>query len=361
MPFPRESSEPFQLDSDKIGSVKPTLGEVQGYQLKPEELKNVFGINPDYFGKIPKHIVIPVLHGRHYIEDWYRVTGYLYEVEPKEWVPVISHGKTMPASAFKTTYVREEEKMSQTDFNAGTEAEVSIEAGGSYYGVTAKVKSDTTLSFKYSQSTTTKESLTTKGVSGNEPIYQLFLYPILKGKAVRRQRVDYTINNSSKELKWMESEGHFWKDREVSDERLADVRKLAFHPVPMEGNGLPEKGYILPLPWFEGDELKYTTLMSRESWEDWYIYDKESPWEHCDKQISVASPHNGVAFQSMSTWTTLVSLLTFPLVQDGTENKSSKTVLTINTASIERLKGYYLYSVGLKESGELGEERGRVK
>ncbi|KAF7587900.1 hypothetical protein BBP40_006606 [Aspergillus hancockii] len=308
MPFDRTGTSPFQVDPDRIGYVKPTLGEVEGYALRNEDLHRVFGINPEYFGKLPKHLIVPILEGRWYTENWYHVTGYLYEIEPKEWVPVVSHGDTMAASTFKSTYIREEEKVTETKFNAGTSAEISIEAGGSYYGVTASVKSTSELSFRYSQSTTTKETLTTKGVSGNEPVHQLFLYPTLKGKAVRRQRIDYTLNDSSAELKWTPRsyDKGYWDERWVDDGRLGEVRKLAFHPVPMEGNGLPNKGYILPLPWFSASGLEYTTIMSRSSWRDWYVYD--IPWESCDKTISIAAPKNDVAFRPMSTWTTLPPL-----------------------------------------------------
>ncbi|KAJ6012596.1 hypothetical protein N7522_002951 [Penicillium canescens] len=309
MPFDRTGSEPFELDQAKIGQVKPRLGEVEGYDLNKSELKDVFGIQQDHFGKLPKTIIIPVLQGRFFTEAWYHVTGYLYEVEPEEWVPVVSHKSTMPASNFKTTYVRKEEKISETEFNAGTSAEISIEAGGSYLGVTASVKSNSEIAFKYKQSSTTTETLETKGMSGNEPIHQLCVYPILKGKAIRRQRIDYTINNDSNELKWTEAshgEG-YWEAREVSDARLNEFRKSQFHPVPMVGNGLPSKGYILPLPWFEGNTLNFTTLMSRQSWENWYVYDK-FPWESCNKPISIAAPNNGVAFGPMATWTTLPPL-----------------------------------------------------
>ncbi|RYP15730.1 hypothetical protein DL765_005532 [Monosporascus sp. GIB2] len=96
---------------------------------------------------------------------------------PQAWVPKVAHGETMPAAHVKTTYTKEQETITETKFNASTSAEVTIEARGSYYGITASVKSSNELSFKYSSSTMRKESLEIKGTSGNVPIHQLSIYP----------------------------------------------------------------------------------------------------------------------------------------------------------------------------------------
>ncbi|EOD52693.1 hypothetical protein UCRNP2_512 [Neofusicoccum parvum UCRNP2] len=309
MGFDRTGSAPFQFNANRLGTIKPYLAEPEGIDLSTDELKLVFGIQEQYFAKLPKRIVIPVLEGRWYTEHWYSTTGYLYVVEPEAWVPQVSHGDTMPASAFKTTYVREEETITETKFNAGTSAEVSIEAGGTFYGVTANVKSTSDISFRYSSSTTTKESLETTGTSGNAPIHQLFVYPKLRCKVIRKQRIDYTINDSSEELKWTGDSyrNGYWGERWVSDKRLGRVRNLGLHPVPMDGNGLGHKAYVLPIPELTdgGDDIDVTTIMSRQGWVDWYVYDID--WEEVedDETIDLAAPRNGVAFRPMTTWTTL--------------------------------------------------------
>ncbi|KAL1617879.1 hypothetical protein SLS56_010801 [Neofusicoccum ribis] len=309
MGFDRTGSAPFQFNANRLGTIKPYLAEPEGIDLSTDELKLVFGIQEQYFAKLPKRMVIPVLEGRWYTEHWHSTTGYLYVVEPEAWVPQVSHGDTMPASAFKTTYVREEETITETKFNAGTSAEVSIEAGGTFYGVTANVKSTSDISFRYSSSTTTKESLETTGTSGNAPIHQLFVYPKLRCKVIRKQRIDYTINDSSEELKWTGDSyrNGYWGERWVSDKRLGRVRNLGLHPVPMDGNGLGHKAYVLPIPELTdgGDDIDVTTIMSRQGWVDWYVYDID--WEEVedDETIDLAAPRNGVAFRPMTTWTTL--------------------------------------------------------
>ncbi|RYP04485.1 hypothetical protein DL764_004424 [Monosporascus ibericus] len=73
----------------------------------------------------------------------------------------------MPASQFQKTYTEEQETIAEA--NASTSAEVTVEAGGSYYGITASVKSSNELSFKYSSSTTTKESLENQGTAATCP------------------------------------------------------------------------------------------------------------------------------------------------------------------------------------------------
>ncbi|RYP85961.1 hypothetical protein DL770_004974 [Monosporascus sp. CRB-9-2] len=306
MPFDRTGSEPFSFDPNKLGTVKPSLADPEGYALSVDELESIFGIKARYFANLPRRLVVPVLQGGWHTENWYSTKGYLYVVEPQAWVPKVAHGETMPASQFKTTYTREQETITETKFNASTSAEVKIEAGGSYYGITASVKSSNELSFKYSSSTTTKETLETKGIGGNVPIHQLFVYPTIRCKVIKKQRIDYTINDKSAELKWTPDSYNagYWDNRWVSDERLSDVKKLQFHPVPMEGNGLGNKAYILPLPILTADnDIDVTTIMSRKGWVDWYVYDV--PWSSADQTIDLAAPRNDVAFRAMTTWTTL--------------------------------------------------------
>ena len=76
----------------------------------------------------------------------------------------------------------------------------------------------------------------------------------------------------------------------------------------MEGNGLPDKCSILPVPKaLENGELEITTLLTRTGWDYWLRYDL--PWvsELQNKTITIAAPRNDGAFQPMSTWTTIVS------------------------------------------------------
>lgn len=145
MPFDRTGSQPFEFDPAKLSTVQPVLAEAEGYALSPKELASVFGIQAQYFGKLPKRMVVPVLTGRWYVDKWYHTTGYLYVLEPVAWVAQVSHTETLPASAFKTTTTRKTETISQTKFNAGTSAEVNFEGGGTYLGVTASVKSSSNI------------------------------------------------------------------------------------------------------------------------------------------------------------------------------------------------------------------------
>lgn len=309
-----KGTAPFTFNPSKLGHVEPGLGDPEGQKLNKEDLKAIFGIDGDYFGKLPKRIITPVLRGQWKTENWYSVKGYLYVLEPQIWVPVMSHGKTLPASSFKTTFTSEEETISSSSFNAGTQAELTVEAGGTYFGVTANVKSSSDISFKYQTSTTVKEKLSTEGASGAIPIHQLFVYPVLRCKVIKRQRIDYTINDSSAELKWGSHsyDAGFWDERWVDATRTQELSQLIHHPVPMEGNGLGHKAYMLPIPTLDDDgELDVTTIFSRQAWIDWYHYDVD--WETEDQfgeeTIDLAAPQNDVAFRPMSTWTTIVSSL----------------------------------------------------
>jgi hypothetical protein len=300
---------PVQFDSSKVKTVKPRLAEARGYHLSQHQLQTIFGINGSRFVDIPGRMVIPVLEGRWYTEKWYMTTGYLYLVEPQAWIPQTLHGSTLPVSKFKTEHTTEARSVSETNFNAGTSASLDIEAGGSYYGVTAGVKSSSSVEFKASTSSTVTNASTTTGSTGDLPVRELMVYPILQCKVIKKQRIEYTINDESSELKWGNSyEDGFWNERNVPDTRLNEVKKLAYHPVPMSGGGLGEKAYLLPVPQVTSNgDVEVTTLLSRQGWTDWYHYDVA--WEDGnDMTIEVAVPNNSVAFRPMATWTILVSL-----------------------------------------------------
>lgn len=55
-------------------------------------------------------------------------------------------------------------------------------------------------------------------MSGDTPNHPLFVCPLLKGKAVKRQRIGYTINDNSAALEWTPKsyESGFWDERWVS-------------------------------------------------------------------------------------------------------------------------------------------------
>ncbi|PGH26584.1 hypothetical protein AJ80_01713 [Polytolypa hystricis UAMH7299] len=300
-------SGPLTFDDSKVGTIKIPMVASSGYDLSPTELKKIFGIDAARFGSLPKRIVVPVLEGSWYTEQWYSVTGWLYILEPSAWVPQVSHGRTEAVSKFKKEYTKEVKSVSETKFNASTSASLEIEAGGSYMGITASLKSSNEIKFEVSKSTTVDETLKTSGKVGDVPVHELFVYPNLRCKVVKKQRIDYTINNSSEELKWTPDsyrEG-YWGERWVGDSNLGSLKKLAWHPVPMSGNGLAGKAYILPTPQNAANgDVEITTVMSRQGWKDWYHYDV--PWQTAtDQTITLAVPNNTIAFQPTGTWAVL--------------------------------------------------------
>ncbi|KAK5991606.1 hypothetical protein PT974_09891 [Cladobotryum mycophilum] len=308
--FHRRGPEPFHFDDSKLGTVVPVLGEIEGYNVNITNLHDIFGINATNFGKVPKRMVVPALKGRHTVENWYETSGYLYVVEPEAWIPEILLLNNLPASKFITQHEKESETITETKFNAGTSAELTISARASYFGVTAEAKSHSSMSFQYTKSTTTKETLKTTGKTGDQPVYQLALYPLLKCKVIKRQRIEYTINDSSEEIKWgtHSYEKWFWDNHYVNPNRLDEVEKATLHPVPMEGNGLGNKAYMLPVPQLtKSGELDVLTLLTRTGWKGWYRYDAHE-WENVNMEITVAAPDNHVAFRPAMTWTTLPPL-----------------------------------------------------
>lgn len=316
MGFDRTGTEPISFDPDTIGTVKPTLAETDGEGLSPKELLDIFGIDANRFGKLPKRFVVPQLRGHHFVEQWYLTEGDLFLVEPVAWVPKVSLLDVLPASEFKTEFTFKHETIEESKFNAGASAELNIKAGGTYFGITASVKSSSHLSFEYSSSTLDEKKIETKGISGHVPISKLAVYPILRCKVVKLQRIEFKTNNSSTELEWNTNVP--WGDRWVDDKRLSRVKNLMLHPVPMEGDGLGGKIYILPLPEVkEGGEVDVTTIISRQGWVDWYIYDGK--WEDSNRYISLAVPYNDIGIKPLVTWAALVSKLS-SLKLSGTES-----------------------------------------
>lgn len=300
-------SGPLNFDDSKVGMIKVPMLESSGYHLNPDELQAIFGIDGSRFGALPKRIAVPVLDGRWYKENWYSVTGWIYVLEPVAWIPQVSHGRTVAASKFKKEYTKEVTTLSEMKFNASASASLEIAAGGSYMGMTASVKSSNEIKFEVSKSTTVDEKVKESGEVGDVPVLELFVYPTLKCKVIKKQRIDYTINNSSQELKWTSDSYRtgYWDERWIGDSNLGPLKKLAWHPVPMSGDGLADKAYIIAVPQnaAHGD-IDFTTIMTREGWKDWYHYD--IPWEAGEDQtITLAVPVNTVAFQPTGTWAVL--------------------------------------------------------
>jgi len=294
------TDDPITFDENDLGFVTPGLAAVKGFQLSEEELGDIFGIEQARFGTLPKRLVVPVLTGEHTSDDWYRVKGWLYQVEPVEWVPVVESEHTMPRSEFTTEYVKTEFEKSETTFNASASASLTIEGGGSYYGITASVKSENTVSFEVKKSRSTEEQWKTTGTTGSVPFHKLFVYPLLRCRIVKRQLIDYTVNSSSKELKWDDETEIFTDYYWVGNGRLSELRKLQFNPVPMKGWGVNGKTLILPVPKVENGVFSVTTVMSRTDWVDWYVYDRE--WEDVhDHTMDFSAPTNDTAFRPMST------------------------------------------------------------
>jgi hypothetical protein len=208
---------------------------------------------------------------------------------------------------FETEYEKTEIKKSEVVFNASTSLNVTIEGGGSYSGVTASMKSTTDVSFGVQKSTFVQEQWVTKGKSGQVPIYKLFVFPLLRVRLIKRQHISFTINNSSEELKWSGDSYRdgYWGERWVGAGRLSRVTGLQYNPVPMSGWACPEKAYILPVPKVDDKgEFSATTVMSRQGWKDWYVYDG-AKWEGIpageSTVMDLSARYNDCAFQPMYT------------------------------------------------------------
>ncbi|KAJ2915979.1 hypothetical protein MD484_g4438, partial [Candolleomyces efflorescens] len=282
----------IEFDPTKVKTVKPGLGKARGYQLSPEELRQIFEIDSNRFGELPGRIVIPVLEGHFVSPGWtsftVEVTGYLYLVEPATWIPQVFRGDTIPASTFKTTYTKEVKTVEETKFTATTSASVNISAGGSYLGITVDAKASSTIDLKFEKTRTSEETRKTEGTTG-KAVVELMVYPILQCKVLKKQRINYTM------------------ERRVADGRLtAAVRRLAYHPVPMSGDtSSAGDTWILPVPQVTSDGgVEITTLISRNNWSDWFHYDVS--WDDCSgsqETIDVAAKENGgVAFGPLASW-----------------------------------------------------------
>lgn len=139
---------PLSFDEEKLGKVKPTLAESETYQLSTQQLESIFGIDQNYFGKLPKHMIVPVLNSFYHKYEWHSVVGHLYLVEPVAWVPQVHQTAMIPASSFKGEFENTTETITREVLNFGASAEISVTAGASYWGVTVEAKASSSIDWK---------------------------------------------------------------------------------------------------------------------------------------------------------------------------------------------------------------------
>ncbi|KAJ2919592.1 hypothetical protein MD484_g805, partial [Candolleomyces efflorescens] len=301
---------PINFDSSTVMTVQPGLASPQGYLLDQDELQTIFGIDSSQFGALPSRIVVPVLEAQPYTEGWSVINGFLYLVVPEAWVPHICHGETIPASKFTAEHCTMETKsVSEGIFNAGTSAALDIGFGGSLVDLSVKVKSSGNINLKVTTSPSVIQATTATGATGDVSIHELMAYPILKCKVIKKQRVEFIVNEEGGLLQWGSQWGlkspnsAFWNERRVEGPRLSEeVKKLIYHPVPLSDKGVAEKTWLLPVPQLTSDgDIEVTTLLSYRGWPNWFHYD--APWENCsDLSIQLAAPNNSVGFRPMANW-----------------------------------------------------------
>ncbi|KAJ2919646.1 hypothetical protein MD484_g817, partial [Candolleomyces efflorescens] len=311
------SDEKIVFDATRVKTVRPTLGKVKGYNLEEDELKAIFGIDAKRFGELPSRMVVPVLEGQQ-IHNGTSITGNLYLVEPVAWIPHVWYSKTIPAGVFKTQHNTTVKTVAEATFTCGTSASLNIQGTANYNNISATAKFSCEMSLSIMKSCSTTETSTTTGTTGDVPIHELMIYPVLQCKVIKLQKLNYSSVISSSgsltpEITWGRHSGDdidndFWERRRVASTRLGEgILKLSYHPIPMTGH-VDSSMYLLPVPQMTSTgEVEVTTLLSRSNWKDWFHYD--APWEnptHSDQIINIAVPNNGVAFRPMATWTDLV-------------------------------------------------------
>ncbi|KAL1893676.1 hypothetical protein Cpir12675_004023 [Ceratocystis pirilliformis] len=162
-------SGPLTFDEPKVSMAKIPMLKPSGYDMNRNVLEKIFGIDPSRFGALPKRIVVSILEGYHYTEQWYSVTGWIYVLEPVAWVPQL-----------KKNYTKEVINVKKSKFNASASVSLKIEAGGSYMGMTASVKSTNEIKFEVFQSSFVKEIVNVSGNFGKVPVHEIFMYPTLR-------------------------------------------------------------------------------------------------------------------------------------------------------------------------------------
>lgn len=160
----------------------------------------------------------------------------------------------------------------------------------------------------------TEDKLRRTGVAGDHLVQELVLYPILRCRAIRKQRIDYTVNESGKEpaelsrkLEWATSlpRSEYQGRSCVRSSDVALMKQMQLHPVPVSGRDCEDRVRLLPAPHIDSNgDLAVTTLLSHADWSDWYVYEAE--FQDCAETIDLAASQNDVAFRPTSCWTTLL-------------------------------------------------------
>ncbi|KAI0099655.1 hypothetical protein GGR51DRAFT_551999 [Nemania sp. FL0031] len=304
------SDQLLDFDESLLTKIRPPLAAAEDFHLTSDQVRNIFGIDENQFTPIPTQLVVPVLKG-HWTKKKhvYHTYGWLYILEPQEWVPVIRHGNSVIASQFKSPRSTNRKDISEAKFNSDCKASIEFNDGGSYYGTSTGVTRSSDISFEYSSTSLTEEILHKKGVAGDRLVEELVLYPTLRCKATKRQRVDYTINTKKKQLEWGNDSSQP-KQRErlcVPSSRLGRIAKMQFHPVPVGGKGKESMARLLPIPRIVSNrEIEVATLISCADSQDWYVYEAE--FQECSETIDLAASRNNVAFRPTRMMSPTMSL-----------------------------------------------------
>ncbi|KAL1861873.1 hypothetical protein Plec18170_000696 [Paecilomyces lecythidis] len=304
---PGRQGSTITFNEDRIGKVTPDLGQCEGnIKLKTEELRTIFGIDPDRFGDLPRQFVIPRLGVKFDGDSWHTVEGDICIVEPLEWIPHVRNSSRFPLSEFETSITITEKTEESSKFTAGCAAELELQAGGSFYGVTASAKISSNVSFSTETNVNKQTVVETTGKLGKKAVNELEVFPLLKVKVVKKQRVWYRVDNHWKKLYWDDgfwSDEHAWWDRTAVSPGRIDrlIKNLARHPVPVDGYIADDPTCMLALPQADGQgNLDITTLFKLEHWDDWHVYRKHN-WEAANETMKIAVPKGG-AFPTMITW-----------------------------------------------------------
>ncbi|KAJ8125595.1 hypothetical protein O1611_g8043 [Lasiodiplodia mahajangana] len=302
------SEQLIDFDESLLRKTRPPLGATEDFHLTADQVRKIFGIDEKQFTPIPAQLVVPVLKGRWTKKNVYHTSGWLYILEPQEWLPVVRHGDSVIASQFKSPHSTNRKDISEAKFNSDCKASIEFHLEGSYYGTSAGVTQSSNISFEYSSTSVTEEILRKNGVAGDTLVEELVLYPILRCKATRKQRIDYIINTKGKNLKWgNNSSGPKHREQllRVPSSRLGRIAKMQFHPVPVNGSGHESMARLLPIPRIASNgEIEVVTLISCADWQDWYIYEAE--FQECSETIDLAASRNNAAFRPTSCWTTFL-------------------------------------------------------
>ncbi|KAL8340450.1 hypothetical protein RB601_006511 [Gaeumannomyces tritici] len=305
----QQAGQLMDFDESFLPKVRPPLGPAADFGLSSGQVIKIFGFNPDNFTSIPSRLVIPVLKGRRESDGSRRTRGWVYIVEPQEWVPVVRHGDSVTVSEFASPRSKMRSPcIAESKFNSGCKASIYFQHGGSFYSTRSDVRQTAKLAFEYSDTSATEAQLRRNGVADDTLVQELLLYPILRCKGIKRQRIDYIVNMTRKSLEWAAKPSYTdgLERVRVKASRLARrIANLQLHPVPVYGSEGEDEARLLPVPEIGQDgDMQVMTLLSRADWPDWYIY--EAPFEEWTKTIDLAAPQNDVAVRPSSCWTTLL-------------------------------------------------------